>query len=142
MSVSPISPTGPVSSWQTPRRQVTFSENVEYYGGRDAAQAENDDTVIELGVIPKDTSAGEGERRAVEEEARSRRTICCLSRKTFVIVLVIAVFLLGALLGGVVATQIEKKAGEERSDQDATPTYADFPTMTHARPIPTTSVVP
>ena len=112
MTISPVSPTEPESSWQPPRRQVTFNDRIEFYnGGRQGAvSVEDDDTAIELGVLPKHKQSKSTERQLEAGERRSsRRTICCLSRKTFFALVIIAVFLLGGLLGGVAATQIGKK---------------------------------
>jgi hypothetical protein len=121
MSISPISPTSPEPSWQSPRRHVTFSTEIEYYGGPGSTPffaPKKDGGEIELGRVPPsqppDTQGeGRGPRsRWMQKQKERKRMVCCLSRRTFIILVVVAVFLLGALLGGVAATMINKKKPE------------------------------
>ena len=112
MTISPTSPTEPEPSWQPPlRRQVTFTERIDIYNGRVLAASlpDNDDSNGN-GLFSKHKPSVEGQLEAGETRAsRSRRTICCLSRRTFFALIVVAVFLLGGLLGGVAAVRISKK---------------------------------
>lgn len=116
MNIPPAPPTEPEPSWQRPRRQVTFSERIEFYdenGEGSTSRAKHDDTAIELGLFSKDRPSAARLEETGKREV-SRRTICCLSRKTFFVLVIIAVFLFGGLLGGVAATQINKTKSDTR----------------------------
>jgi len=125
MSVSPISPISPEPSWQPPRKQVTFNNEIEYYGGPGSTpffvpkKKVDYDEGVELGRLPAEQTpeaqtTHEATNGWLQEQKERKRMVCCLSRKTFIILVVVAVFLLGALLGGVAATLISKKKVEDK----------------------------